>query len=164
MTSQHYKEDKYTAAHNHDFTPTSNRRYPLDRQQRARELRAAMRRRLDTEQDDVYRERKRYSDLKQKAVKWRNKCLQLERQSTQSNIDEDSNRVATLLKENKQLEQDLLDLTKKLNTLEADSERQSLRKDGEIDRLKYSLDDLKERYRDIKEDNKELRHAHASRN
>ena len=38
-------------------------------------------------------------------------------------------------------------------------ERELVRKNGEIDRLKMALSDYKERYQEIREDNKELRRA-----
>lgn len=64
-------------------------------------------------------------------------------------------------KQNQKLEQEL---TSKINKMEHEKmtneishQKQILQKDNQIERYKTSLEDLRERYNEIKEDNKELR-------
>ena len=51
------------------------------------------------------------------------------------------------------------ELTDEIKTIHYENERVIMRKDAEIDRLKLSLEDYKERYKEIREDNKELRRS-----
>lgn len=111
---------------------------------------------------NAQRDRDRVEAWKLKAKKWREKALSLEYKMQHQQPKRDMAHNVTVLnlkKDNMSLKQEVLTLNKKLHSIEVDSERQMLRKDGEIDRLKFALDDLKERYRDIKDDNKELRKA-----
>ena len=48
-------------------------------------------------------------------------------------------------------------LKKKVNKLNTDNQREILKRDTELDRIKASLEDYKERYKEIRDDNKELR-------
>ena len=48
-------------------------------------------------------------------------------------------------------------LKKKMNKLNTDNQREILKRDTELDRIRASLEDYKERYKEIRDDNKELR-------
>lgn len=67
-------------------------------------------------------------------------------------------------KRNQKLEDTIQELTSKINKMEHEKitneishQKQILQKDNQIERYKTSLEDLRERYNELKEDNKELR-------
>jgi chromosome segregation ATPase len=67
-------------------------------------------------------------------------------------------------KQNQKLNHTIQELTAKINKMEHEKmtneishQKQILQKDNEIERYKTSLEDLRERYNEMKEDNKELR-------
>lgn len=69
-----------------------------------------------------------------------------------------------LSKQNQKLNHTIQELTAKINKMEHEKmtneishQKQILQKDNEIERYKTSLEDLRERYNEMKEDNKELR-------
>ena len=69
-----------------------------------------------------------------------------------------------LSKQNQKLDHNIQELTAKINKMEHEKmtneishQKQILQKDNEIERYKTSLEDLRERYNEMKEDNKELR-------
>ena len=67
-------------------------------------------------------------------------------------------------KQNQKLDHTIQELTAKINKMEHEKmtneishQKQILQKDNQIERYKTSLEDLRERYNEMKEDNKELR-------
>ena len=113
--------------------------------------------------------RKKYECIKRKAEQWRSKSLEvneeieelrdmIERLSAHEKINEESkkqiNKITLerdkLHKEIKTMQQNMIDESFK-------QKRELWMKNGEIDRLNLSLNDYKERYKEIREDNKELR-------
>jgi chromosome segregation ATPase len=67
-------------------------------------------------------------------------------------------------KQNQKLDHTIQELTVKINKMEHEKmtneishQKQILQKDNQIERYKTSLEDLRERYNEMKEDNKELR-------
>ncbi len=113
--------------------------------------------------------RKKYECIKRKAAQWRCKALEaneeigelrdmIERLSAHEKAIEDSKRLINkitlerdkLHKEIKTIQQTMVDESFK-------QKRELWMKNGEIDRLNLSLIDYKERYKEIREDNKELR-------
>lgn len=83
----------------------------------------------------------KYKSLKERNSKIKQRALELEVEAEKIPI----------------LEQNVLDLTNKLNKINYNHEREIMYKDAEIDRLKLSLEDYKERYKEIREDYKDLR-------
>jgi hypothetical protein len=100
--------------------------------------------------------RAKYEEIKLKATKWMEKAIEYE-----GEIDRLTNMLSEQnddgIEAQNSLRNDLITLEKAYTKLELDSERTIMRKDAEIDRLKASLEDYKERYREMREDNKELR-------
>jgi len=106
--------------------------------------------------------RKKYQTIKRKAEQWREKALEsLDKlQKLQDELDSQKDEPELLIKLN--LEKNTL--TKEIESLRYrmrdnvfKQEREICQKNGEIDRLKMSLNDYKERYQEIRDDNKELR-------
>lgn len=67
-------------------------------------------------------------------------------------------------RQNHKLDQNIVELNVKITKMEHDKmsveishQKQILQKDNQIERYKTSLEDLRERYNELKEDNKELR-------
>ena len=107
--------------------------------------------------------RKKYQTIKRKAEQWREKAFDAcdEIQALQEELDSQKGDNPELLRKLK-LEKNTL--TKEIGSLRRrmrdeifKQEREICRKNGEIDRLNMSLNDYKERYQEIREDNKELR-------
>jgi|TARA_B110000483_G_C17833289_1_gene403656 chromosome segregation ATPase len=83
----------------------------------------------------------KYKSLKQRNAKIKQRALELETQV--ENIAE--------------MEKIIYNYKEQIKQLSYEHERQIMYKDTEIDRLKISLEDYKERYKEIRDDNKELR-------
>ena len=108
--------------------------------------------------------RKKYDNIKRKAIQWREKAMNAEevicnlkddiQQLKLTENGENSNQLQQeyeqTLRENKELEEKLRDASFR-------QERELFRRDSEIDRLRMTLEDYKDRYKEIREDNKELR-------
>lgn len=113
--------------------------------------------------------RKKYESIKRKAEQWRTKALEafeeiqelrdeLDR-SAQDEVGVDSDIHNSIIVERDSLLNELNILRQKMKDEVFKQERELVRKNGEIDRLKMALSDYKERYQEIREDNKELRRA-----
>ena len=105
--------------------------------------------------------KEKYASLKLKAQGWREKALQGQVEIAQLAVDNE-NLVQQLAnnnftEENEQLKKQLRELTLNNRQTEFEQERNLLRKDTEIDRLSASLEDYKERYKEERADNKDLR-------
>jgi len=98
--------------------------------------------------------KEKYASLKLKAQGWREKALQ-----GQAEVENLVHQLANnnFTEENEQLKKQLRELTLNNRQTEFEQERNLLRKDTEIDRLSASLDDYKERYKEERADNKDLR-------
>ena len=92
--------------------------------------------------------RKKYESLKRKAETWRHEALEA--------IKEVELERDQLLKEHNTLRHRMTEEVFK-------HERALVRKSGEIERPKLSLSDYKDRYQEIREDNKELRKSARNR-
>ena len=110
--------------------------------------------------------RKKYETIKRKAEQWRDKALEafdeiqelrqeLDRRPSEENGDPEALHRATM--ERDKLLEEINTLRQRMGEEMFKQERELIRKSGEIDRLKMSLSDYKERYQEIREDNKELR-------
>ncbi len=107
--------------------------------------------------------RKKYETIKRKAEQWRDKALeafeevQELREELERFPDDNSETVHKVTMERDKLLKELNTLQKRMGDEVFKQEREMIRKNGEIDRLKMSLSDYKDRYKEIREDNKELR-------
>jgi|TARA_B100001059_G_scaffold228120_1_gene258784 uncharacterized coiled-coil DUF342 family protein len=107
--------------------------------------------------------RKKYETIKRKAEQWRDKALeafeevQELREELERFPDDNSETVHKVIMERDKLLKELNTLQKRMGDEVFKQEREMIRKNGEIDRLKMSLSDYKDRYQEIREDNKELR-------
>jgi uncharacterized coiled-coil DUF342 family protein len=110
--------------------------------------------------------RKKYETIKRKAEQWRDKALEAfdEIQELREELDrhpdeggDDSEALRKLTLERDKLLKEASTLRQRMGDEVFKQERELVRKSGEIDRLKMSLSDYKERYQEIREDNKELR-------
>jgi len=111
--------------------------------------------------------RKKYETIKRKAEQWRDKALEAfeEVQELREELreelerfpDDNSETVHKVIMERDKLLKELNTLQKRMGDEVFKQEREMIRKNGEIDRLKMSLSDYKDRYQEIREDNKELR-------
>ena len=110
--------------------------------------------------------RKKYETIKRKAKQWRNKALEVLddiqelREELDRVLNEDGPNSEVLDKvtqERDKLLTEISTLRQRMGNEVFKQERELVRKNGEIDRLKMSLSDYKERYQEIREDNKELR-------
>lgn len=107
--------------------------------------------------------RKKYETIKRKAEQWRDKALeafeevQELREELERFPDDNSETVHKVTMERDKLLKELNTLQKRMGDEVFKQEREMIRKNGEIDRLKMSLSDYKDRYQEIREDNKELR-------
>jgi chromosome segregation ATPase len=100
----------------------------------------------------------KYEKMKAKAKSWMEKASEYENEIEKLlEILKDKDNDTVLLEENNKLKNTLTDLEKSYAKLEINMERNIMRKDAEIDRLKVSLEDYRERYKEIRDDNKELR-------
>ena len=100
----------------------------------------------------------KYEKMKAKAKSWMDKASEYENEIEKLlEIIKDKDNDTVLLEENNKLKNTLTDLEKSYAKLEINMERNIMRKDAEIDRLKVSLEDYRERYKEIRDDNKELR-------
>lgn len=120
--------------------------------------------------------REKYESLKDKAEQWRDKALEYkdvsqtletENEELLEEIDRLEDKLAVdnnepdkeLVRENNILRENAKIIKKELRNIKGqydsrifDLERQLLRKDAEVDRLKSSLEDYKERYNDYKDE------------
>ena len=105
--------------------------------------------------------------MKEKAAQWREKALEMEEGLTDLRLEHEElqerlknvpipEHLETTLRE---LRRELRELQRQKDKGELDHERQLLRRDAENDRLKASLEDYKDRYKEIRDDNKDLRHS-----
>ena len=107
--------------------------------------------------------RKKYETIKRKAEQWRDKALEAFeevkelREELERFPDDNSETVHKVIMERDKLLKELNTLQKRMGDEVFKQEREMIRKNGEIDRLKMSLSDYKDRYQEIREDNKELR-------
>ena len=107
--------------------------------------------------------RKKYETIKRKAEQWRDKALeafeevQELREELERFPDDNSETVHKVIMERDKLLKELNTLQKRMGDEVFKQEREMIRKNGEIDRLKMSLSYYKDRYQEIREDNKELR-------
>ena len=105
--------------------------------------------------------RKKYETIKRKAEQWRDKALEAfdEIQELREGLGrgDDSEALRKLTLERDKLLKEASTLRQRMGDEVFKQERELVRKNGEIDRLKMSLSDYKERYQEIREDNKELR-------
>ena len=92
--------------------------------------------------------REKYEYLKKKAYKWKEYAEEL------NQISEEELKLRSQLKNTTE---ELRVLQNKYGRIAFEHESQLIRKDAEIYRLKASLEDYKERYKEIRDDNKELR-------
>lgn len=103
----------------------------------------------------------KYQSMKDKASKWRETALKF--QETNEELLAECQTLRDRIKDVDDLINDLRVLQKQKDKSDLEHERQLLRKDAENDRLKASLEDYKERYREIRDDNKELRNSMVPR-
>tara|TARA_Y100000389_G_C17318986_1_gene442022 strand:+ start:368 stop:658 length:291 start_codon:yes stop_codon:yes gene_type:complete len=89
--------------------------------------------------------REKYDNLKYIASNWKNKAL-----STVELLKE-------IQEENEYYKEEVSKLKLEINSIKINHEREILHKNSQIDRLTDRLTDYKERYQEIREDNKELR-------
>mgnify|MGYP001561941026 CR=1 FL=1 len=110
--------------------------------------------------------RKKYETIKRKAEQWRRKALEAfdDIQELREELDrrpdegsEDPSLLEKFTLEKAKLEKEIENLRQRMAEEVFKQERELIRKNGEIDRLRMSLGDYKERYQEIREDNKELR-------
>ena len=110
--------------------------------------------------------RTKYDTIKRKAEQWRNKALEAfdeiqelreELARVHNGEGNDSEELDKLTRERDSLVTEVSTLRRRMGDEVFKQERELVRKNGEIDRLKMSLSDYKERYQEIREDNKELR-------
>ena len=87
-----------------------------------------------------YVEREKYESVKKKGSQWRERALQYK------------NSMEFLEEQLKTRLEKIDNLEKKLGNIEISHERDIMRKDIEIDRLKGYLNDVRERYKEIRED------------
>jgi hypothetical protein len=99
----------------------------------------------------------KYESMKTKAIKWRDKCIEYKQQLNKIEHTNGSQQPYNGLNKEHEIQGEVTRMTKKIHSLEIELERQNMRKDAEIDRLKFSLEDYKERYKEVRDDNKELR-------
>ena len=98
----------------------------------------------------------KYEEMKAKAIGWMEKAVEYEGEIERLTREVELIRTGET-EITSGLRQDLSTLDKAYTKLETDNERVIMRKDAEIDRLKNSLDHYKDRYNEIRDDNKELR-------
>ena len=113
--------------------------------------------------------RQKYENIKRKAEQWRKKALEAfdEIQELREELDNcdqndtgiDPDAHNNIIAERDDLLEEVNSMRQKMKDEVFKQERELIRKNGEIDRLKMSLTDYKERYQEIREDNKELRRA-----
>jgi chromosome segregation ATPase len=110
--------------------------------------------------------RKKYETIKRKAEQWRDKALEAfteaqelrdEVQRLSEQEDSDPQALDLLTAERDKLSRENVTLRQRMGDEVFKQERELIRKSGEIDRLKMALSDYKDRYQEIREDNKELR-------
>lgn len=108
--------------------------------------------------------REKYDTIKRKATQWRLKALEALEEVERLRIENDklksvetTEELEHLRSENKELETEIIGLQKQVSKSGFEQERILLRKNGEIDRLRVALEDYKERYKEVREDNRELR-------
>jgi predicted RNase H-like nuclease (RuvC/YqgF family) len=109
--------------------------------------------------------RKKYQNIKRKATQWREKAIEAfdEIRKLQEELDsqegDDPELLGNLKLEKSKLSKENEFLRHSMRDDVFKQEREICRKNGEIDRLNMSLNDYKERYQEIREDNKELRNS-----
>ena len=96
--------------------------------------------------------RNKYDNIKSKAEKWRNKAMETinDVEDMQLKLDEHVSNIEKLRIDND-------DMTKNLRNIQFQHERIICRKEAEVDRLNMNLADYKERYKEVRDDNKDLR-------
>lgn len=83
----------------------------------------------------------KYKSLKERNGKIKQRALELELEVEKISV----------------LEKNIVDLKDKIKDINYKHEREIMYKDAELDRLKMSLEDYKERYKEVRDDYKELR-------
>ena len=112
--------------------------------------------------------RSKYESIKRKAAAWKDKAEENESESRrlQSEITDaprvDPTLIEQLTKERDELSRENDALQRKIAEEVFKREREYLLKEGEIDRLKMALDDYKDRYQEVRDDNRELRRCKGS--
>ena len=110
--------------------------------------------------------RNKYEDIKIKANKWKDHAEELKEINTDltdqindltEQLQEHIDNINRLSDENITLNNEFRKFKHKIKTNNFENQREILKKDAEIDRLTHSLDDYKDRYKEIREDCKELR-------
>jgi len=125
-------------------------------------------------------ENTKYNELKDKAQRWKNRAEQfeeeceslktrlddseLECETLRFKLDELADELATNANLVKQLSKEKKHLEDKFNKSRYTVDRELLSKDGQIERLTTLLEDYKERYKEVREDNRELRQQNSQRN
>lgn len=112
--------------------------------------------------------RNKYESIKRKADQWRTKALEAfeeiqelrdELERSDNNIGVDFNTHNNIIMERDNLLEEISTMRFSIKEEAFKHERVLIKKDAEIDRLKMSLNNYKERYQEIREDYKDLKIA-----
>ena len=112
--------------------------------------------------------RSKYESIKRKATAWKETAMDAESElrRLQAEITDtprvDPALIEQLTKERDELSRENDALQRKIAEEIFKKEREYLLKEGEIDRLKMALGDYKDRYQEIRDDNRELRRCKGS--
>jgi len=121
--------------------------------------------------------KEKYERLKEKAYGWRSKAIEYEGEIERLNLENEEmaekvqefndnyncctedfeHKIEILQTSNNELQKQIKEFYKDMAKSDFNQEKIILKKDTEIDRLRSSLDDYKERYKEVREDNKDLR-------